>query len=335
MPLLAESFIGSPGSRLLIATLVALATAALVGALAVVFGRGQARVERRIAGYERIEAATSPVSSREIGLVETGVVQQAVQLTESLARRTGFLVRVERLLEQADLPLRAPEMLFYVPAFTVLAALLTAIAFSPYAALIVAFVAGLGPVVYVKRRSYRRLKQFERQLPDTLTLLAGAMRAGFSFLQGLETVADETIDPMQRELQRVFTEARLGRSLEDALEDVATRMQSRDLAWAVMAIRIQREVGGNLASLLDTIADTMTKRERLRREIRSLTAEGRLSGIVLSLFPPVFAGVLFLSQPEYIGKLFDDSTGIAAAVLAGLFSVIGWFWLRKIVDIEV
>ncbi len=335
MPLLAEAFIGSPGSRLLIAVLAALAAASLVGALAVVFGRSQARVERRIAGYERIEAASTPVGSRDVGLVETGVVQQAVALTESIAVRTGFLVRTERLLEQADLPLRAAEMLFYLPAFTLMAALLTAIAFSATAALLVAVVAGLGPIVYVKFRSSRRLREFERQLPDTLTLLAGAMRAGFSFLQGLETVADETTDPMQRELQRCFTEARLGRSLEDALEDVSIRMESRDLGWAVMAIRIQREVGGNLASLLDTIADTMTKRERLRREIRSLTAEGRLSGVVLSLFPPAFAGLLFLLQPEYIEKLFDDSVGIAAAVLAGFFSVVGWLWLRKIVDIEV
>ena len=331
----AADFIGSPGSRLLIVALVALGTAFLVAALGVVFGRNQARVERRIAGYERIEAASAPVASRDIGLAETGVVQQAVQITGSLAARAGFLVRAERLLERADLPLRAAEMLFYVPAFAILAALLTAIAFSPLAAVMVALLAGLGPVAYVEIRSGRRLRQFERQLPDTLTLLAGAMRAGFSFLQGLETVAEETTDPMKRELQRVFTEARLGGSLEDALEGVSVRMQSRDLGWAVMAIRIQREVGGNLASLFDTIADTMTKRERLRREIRSLTAEGRLSGIVLSLIAPIFAGLLYLSQPDYIAKLFHDSAGIVAAVLAGFFSVIGWFWLRKIVDIEV
>jgi len=327
--------VDSPGSVSLIVALVGVATALLVGALAVILGRNRSRVERRIAGYERIESASAPGAAREIKLAETGAVRHAVQLTGSLAERTGFLGRAEHLLEQADLPLRASEMLFYVPAFTILAALLAAMAFTPLAGMGVAILTGLGPVVYLRLRSAGRRKQFERQLPGTLTLLAGALRAGFSFLQGLETVADETADPMRRELHRVFGEARLGRSLEDALEDVADRVQSRDLAWAVMAIRIQREVGGNLASLFDTIAETMTKRESVRREIRSLTAEGRLSGIVLSLTAPAFAGLLFLMQPDYIGKLFDRTTGIVAVVVAAFLSATGWLWLRKIMDIEV
>lgn len=333
--LLADGFVGSPGSRLLIAVLAALATAGLVGSLAVIFGRGQAKIERRIAGYEMIEVASGQPGGRDVGLAETSVVQQAVQITGAFAQRTGLLARTERALEQADLPLRAAEVLFYVPAFTILAGLIAALVFTPLAAALVALAVALAPMLYVDYRRRRRLGQFEEQLPDTLNLLAGAMRAGFSFLQGLETVSEETVDPMRRELQRVFTEARLGRPLEDALEDVAVRMASRDLAWAVMAIRIQREVGGNLASLLDTIADTMTKRERLRREIRALTAEGRLSGIVLSLFPPTFAVVLLILQPDYIQKLFDETVGIVALVLAGLLSLVGWLWLRKILDIEV
>ena len=141
--------------------------------------------------------------------------------------------------------------------------------------------------MYLNYRKRQRLLRFERQLPDTLTLLASSLRAGFSLMQGLEAVASEIADPMRRELQRVFTEVRLGRSVEDALGDAAARMESRDLEWAVMAIRIQREVGGNLAELLDTVADTMVKRERVRRELRALTAEGRMSAIVLSIISPV------------------------------------------------
>ena len=224
--ILGEAFVGSPGSRLLIAGLAAAAAGGLVASLAVVFGKGQARVERRIAGYERIDIASSPVSPREVGLAETSVVQQAVQLTGAFAERTGLLVRTERFLEQADLPLRAAEVLFYIPAFTIIAGLIAALALSPISALVIALVVALGPIVYVDHRRRSRLGAFERQLPDTLNLLAGAMRAGFSFLQGLETVGDEMIDPMRRELQRVFTEARLGRPLEDALDDVAVRMES-------------------------------------------------------------------------------------------------------------
>ena len=131
-----------------------------------------------------------------------------------------------------------------------------------------------------------------------LNLFAGSMRAGFSFAQALEAVAEEAPDPSQRELQRCFTESRLGRPIEDALEDSANRMHSVDLLWAVMAIRIQREVGGNLAELLDTVATTMTERERLKSEIVALTAEGRLSAWILGIFPPLFALVLFAVQPE-------------------------------------
>ena len=105
----------------------------------------------------------------------------------------------------------------------------------------------------------------------------------------------------------MFTESRLGRPIEDALEDSANRMTSVDLMWAVMAIRIQREVGGNLAELLDTVADTMTQRERIRHEIKALTAEGRFSGIILGIFPIAFAGVLYLVQPDYISELFHNS----------------------------
>ena len=133
----------------------------------------------------------------------------------------------------------------------------------------------------------------------------------------------------------MFAESRLGRPIEDALEDSADRMHSVDLVWAVMAIRIQREVGGNLAELLDTVADTMTERERLRREILALTAEGRLSAWVLGIFPPAFA-VRPLHDPA---RLHDDavqnSLGIMAVVVSAVMAVFGFFWLRKIMEIEV
>ena len=157
-------------------------------------------------------------------------------------------------------------------------------------ALLLAALVGVVPVVMLHRRRKGRLREFQEQLPGTLNLLSGSMRAGFSFAQGLESVANEASQPTRRELQRVFTESRLGRPIEDALEDSAQRMTSVDLMWAVMAIRIQREVGGNLAELLDTVADTMTQRERLRLEIKALTAEGRFSGWILGIFPVAFAG---------------------------------------------
>ena len=263
------------------------------------------------------------------------MVQQAVAMTSRFAERTGLLVKTELLLESADVPLRAAEVLFYTPAFAVIMFLLLAVIASPIAAVIGAAGVLVAPIAYLNYRVRGRRLRFERQLPDTLTLLASSLRAGFSLMQGLEAVASEISDPMRKELQRVFTEVRLGRTVEDALGDSADRMESNDLRWTVMAIRIQREVGGNLAVLLDTVSDTMLKRERVRRELRALTAEGRLSAYVLSLVSPILGLAIWLIQPSYLKPLVHDFLGIAGLVVAVFLSVVGWFWLRRIVDIEV
>jgi tight adherence protein B len=198
-----------------------------------------------------------------------------------------------------------------------------------------AAIVAIAPLVVVKQLRKRRLKAFEAQLPDTLNLLAGSLRAGYSFLQGVEAVAQETTDPMARELRRVLAEARLGRPMEDALQDVAVRMQSLDFDWAVMAIRIQREVGGNLAELLTTVADTMVERSRLRGEVKTLTAEGRISGVIMGLLPLGLGGFMFMSSPEYIETLFQSAAGWAMVIGSALAGLIGFAWLQKIIKIEV
>ncbi|MGQ0824372.1 MAG: type II secretion system F family protein [Actinomycetota bacterium] len=326
------AFVGSEGSKWAIIAASAGATAALVGTVAVLGGRREARLERRLAGYDRADVELAPVDG-SAGSQTTGF-RQAVDLTQRLAGRTSLLSRMETMLEQADLPLRAAEVIFYIPVFAIFGFLITAILLDWLFGIVVGVVVGLIPFMVIDRKRRMRLQAFDRLLPDTLTLIASSMRAGFSLMQALETVAKEIRDPMRRELQRVFTEVRLGRAVEDALAEVADRMKSRDLAWTVMAIQIQREVGGNLAALLDTVAETMTQRERLRREVHSLTAEGRLSAILLSAIPPLLGLFIFIANREYIETLFDDPIGILGLVGAGVGSVIGWFWLRKIVDIE-
>ncbi len=158
-------------------------------------------------------------------------------------------------------------------------------------------------------KANRRRKQFEALLPDTLQLLASTLRAGYSLMQGVEAVSQEVSEPMGRELRRVVTEARLGRPLEEALDGVAERMESGDFTWAVMAIRIQREVGGNLAELLVTVAETMTERERLRRDVNALTAEGKISAIVLGLLPIGLGFFIYTTNPDYMEPLFEETVG--------------------------
>ena len=140
---------------------------------------------------------------------------------------------------------------------------------------------------------------------------------------------------MGRELRRVVTETRLGRSLEESLEAVAERMDSADFEWAVMAIRIQREVGGNLAELLSTVAETMTQRERLRREVSTLTAEGKMSAIIIGLLPPGLAVVMWVMNPAYISELFQPGLGYMLLGVAVLMMGIGFAWMKKTITIEV
>jgi tight adherence protein B len=325
------AFIGSAASRYLIAATAFAATGCTVVVLSFVFGKREARLERRLAGYD-VNHGVTPIASENDSSMR--VVQQAAEAAERIAG-AGVMEKVEQLLEQAKLPLRPAEFLVYAPLAAIVAAAFAFLVFGPVIAIIVVIALLASPFLLLKRRSSSRLKKFESQLPDSLNLLAGSMRAGFSFMQGLEAVADEASEPIRTELQRAFTESRLGRPIEEALDDAARRMDSRDLAWAVMAIRIQREVGGNLAELLDTVAETMTHRERLRREIKSLTAEGRMSAIVLSIFPPAFALMLFLLQPGYMNLLFQETIGIICVIGGAILSVVGWFWLSRIVKIEV
>jgi tight adherence protein B len=202
-------------------------------------------------------------------------------------------------------------------------------------ALIFGGMAALIPPSVVSFLANKRRKKFLSQLPDTLQLLSGTLRAGYSLMQGVEAVSQEVENPMGAELRRVVTESRLGRPLEESLEGVAERMASPDFSWAVMAIRIQREVGGNLSELLLTVADTMTQRERLRRDVAALTAEGRMSAIVLGLLPIGLGAAMFVINPEYTSKLFNDTLGNILLGGAVVMMIIGFVWMKKIIDIEI
>src|SRR5262249_20283791 len=329
----------SSGERVVFAALIAAAVLAFAMAIIFMSRDGRGRLQERIADYARAtpdELEDFDPSAREDPvLAETAVMKRMVGIPGRLAERAGLLARVEDALEQADLPLRPPEALFFYFAALVTIAIFGFLVLPLGVSFVLVAVAAVIPVALLHRRRTRRLRNFQLQLPDTLNLLSGSMRAGFSFAQGLESVANEATEPTRRELQRVFTESRLGRPIEDALEDSANRMASVDLMWAVMAIRIQREVGGNLAELLDTVADTMSQRERIRLEIKALTAEGRFSGWVLGIFPVAFAGVLYLVQPDYMSVLFQESIGIMAVIACAIMTAVGFFWLRKILQIEV
>lgn len=278
----------------------------------------------------------APDEDDEDRLATSAILQRAVALTGQFAERRGLLERVEHMLERANLPLRAAEAIFFSLVAVVLVGVLAAAASgSLVIGVIVLVIAALVPPAVVFFMAERRRAQFQEQLPDLLALLASTLRSGYSLMQGVEAAAQEVIEPTKRELQRVVTEARLGMPLEDALQNVALRMNSRDFEWAVMAIGIQRAVGGNLAELLDTVSDTMRARDRLRRDIKSLTAEGRVSAIVLGILPIAIGLVIYVLNPDYIESLFDRTLGLIMLGGAGILMVVGFGWMYKIIDIEV
>jgi tight adherence protein B len=206
---------------------------------------------------------------------------------------------------------------------------------NPLLALAGAVVAGLAPTMALRMALKRRAEKLREQLPDVLTIMASSLRAGHSFLQALDTVAREIAQPAATEFQRVVAEIRLGRGAEDALEALAERVGSADFRWAVLAVNIQREVGGNLAEILDNVSDTLRERAMMRRQVRVLTSEGRLSAWVLTLLPIGIAMYLFAMSPEYIGLLFSTTIGYVMVGGAGILLLAGVLWMRKIVNIDV
>lgn len=309
------------------------ATAVAAFAVGLTVTRDRGGLNRVLQPYADGFVASDP--DDEDRMATTSFISRAVEITGDFAERRGVLGRVEDRLEQANLPLRPAEAIFFSLAGGTLAAVLGYLLGGAFGFLVMAAAAVVGPPVALSFLASRRKKQFDAQLPDMLTLLASTLRAGFSLMQGVEAAANEVAEPMRRELLRVVNESRLGMPLEEALSNVADRMESRDFEWAVMAIGIQREVGGNLSELLDTVASTMTQRERLRRDINSLTAEGKISAIVLGILPIGLGLVIFTLNRDYMNGLIEETIGLfmlgGAAVLMG----IGFAWMYKLIDIEV
>jgi tight adherence protein B len=319
--------------------LVLLAVAGLVYSLAETFTRERGGLTSMLQPYSEGYVAVDDDEDRDDhdhGLVQTQFLQRAVDFTSQMAERQGLVTKVEGMLERANLPLRAAEALFFYLAVVVVSFLLVTVATSSLIfGIIIGAIAALLPPAVLNFLASRRKKQFLALLPDTLQLLSGTLRAGYSLMQGVEAVAQEVSEPMGKELRRVVTEARLGRPLEVSLDAVAARMDSPDFAWAVMAIRIQREVGGNLSELLLTVAQTMTERERLRRDVAALTAEGKISAIVLGILPVGLGLAMYVINREYITVLFTETIGQIMFGGGLLLALVGFYWMKKMIEIEI
>ena len=243
--------------------------------------------------------------------------------------------RISQRLAGAGSALTASEWLLLHAGIAVGSALVGFILGGPGLAVLGLLLGFVLPWVYLKFRHSRRLGKFNGQLAETLGLMAGGLQAGLSLPQAVDSVVREGNEPMAGELRRALIEQRLGVDITDALEGVGQRMDSQDFNWIVMAIRIQREVGGNLAEILHTVADTLREREYLRRQVKALSAEGRLSGYILTGLPPMIGFYMMFANPAYIRLLYTTLPGFILLGLAAVLLGLGSFAMSKLSKVEV
>jgi len=318
-----------------IALVVFLAVTAIVVALTVLL-RPEPNAIDQLKYYEQLrERGPAPASENEY--VDPGSLRaRLLALAGTVTARGGFDEVIRRELERAGLPLRPAEyMTLHATTVLIVGLAVQLLSGSIFVTLIAVVVLALGPILMLGRLAQRRADAFEAQLPDVLNLLSGSMRAGWGLLQAAGMVASEIGAPAGPEFERVVTEARLGLPLEEALGKMADRMGSEDFRWAVTAISIQREVGGNLAEVLDLVAETVRERADLGRQVKSLTAEGRLSAIILIALPFLEAMALWLLNPTYFSGVFTSALGVGAAISGAVLMLIGIVWLLMVIRIEV
>lgn len=255
------------------------------------------------------------------------------------ARRTGSASRRSRLdlmMVRAGLPLLGSEFLAISAGGALLVFVIFALATrNPVTGLLALLLFLAADFVFVQRRITKRLNNFQRQLADCLSLVANSLRAGFSFLQTMEIISREMEPPMSTEFERVMRDTSLGKSLDEALHDMDERVGSADFSLVVTAVLIQQQVGGNLATILDTIRSTITERIRIRREVNTLTAQGKMSGIVLACIPVALALFFYITSPEYLTPLLTTDIGKVAIIGTVFLVIVGFIIIRKIVDIKV
>ncbi len=272
----------------------------------------------------------------DAGTATDQIRAKVVSAVGVVASRRGLTQIIAEKLEQAGLPIRPAEYmtlhLLLVVGLGVLAQLLVGNFVLSFTLVVMA---ALLPVLALDMAIDKRRRRFEAQLPDVLSMIAVSLRGGWGLLQSVDFVVQQAGPPADVEFKRVQTESRLGMPLEQSLERMARRLQSPDFDAAVTAMNIQREVGGNLAEILDIVSKTVRDRSALRRQVAALTAEGRLSAIILMALPFLEAIALLIMSPGYLDPMFKNPIGIAMSVGAILLLAVGGMWLRSVTRIEV
>ncbi len=291
--------------------------------------------ERRLEGWGRPPAQKSPAAG---DILRRG--SSALPPLRDLLSDSAWSERAATDLQQAGLRLKVSEYLLLrmmCAAGTTLLVLLITRA-SVIGIVLAVLAAGLGfwlPAFYVRYRKDRRSEAISRQLVETLQLISSALRSGFAFTQAVELTAKQIAAPMQDELNQFLRDNAIGSTMDDALRAMVKRAGSYDLDMAVTAILVQRTTGGNLSETLDNVTETMRERERIRGEIRSLTAHQRLTGLILSVYPAALALLFFAISPTIMSVLWTEMFGRVLLIIGGSLQVIGIFVIRRILAIDI
>jgi tight adherence protein B len=266
--------------------------------------------------------------------------------TSSLLVRSGLLAeralggasvfhRLASVLDRSDWTLAPGEFAIVSAVAAGLAGLVGFVVMGFLLGCIAAGLALLTPYLLMVRSVTRRRAAFDAQFPDVLDLVAASLESGASVAHAFQLVVDEADDPAAGEFGRVLTATRMGASLPEALQEAAVRIGSADLDWTVTAITVQQRTGGRLAEILRVVARTMRERDEVRRELKALTAEGRLSAFILGGLPFALAGFLLVTNPHYLSPLVHDPLGVTFVVAASALMLVGFAWMRRIVRVEV
>jgi tight adherence protein B len=297
----------------------------LLAVVLVVFGSFGSSA-RRLPLERRRPGVTGP----ETGLTRaTGATAGAIGVV--LVRR-GWSRPLADALERAGYRTAPGEALIVVASASLTAGLVAGLVLSPIAGVLVAVATPVVARLLLGVRTGRRQKAFADQLDDTLQLLAGGLRAGHSLLRAIDAVSREAESPTAEEFARVVNQTRLGRDLNAALDETAVRMSSEDFSWVAQAIGIHREVGGDLASVLDEVGHTIRERNQIRRQVASLSAEGKMSAYVLLALPFVVLAILTLTSPAYVARFTQSPMGYALMAVSGVMLTVGGLWMRKVVS---
>lgn len=285
-----------------------------------------------------VPSRSLPMERRRYGVTpERSTLTRATDASTGLIgrvlRRRGRLDSMTHALDLAGIRRSVPEFVVLVGAGALAGVAVGSVLGSPVAAVMLGAAAIVGGLLFVSIRASRRRADFADQLDDVVQLLGSNMRAGHSVLQGLDSVARELEEPGASEISRVVNQVRVGRDLNEAMDETAERMDSEDFRWIAQAIAIHRQVGGNLAEVMDTVGETIRDRNQIRRQVKALSAEGKLSAYVLIALPFLVALALSVFNPSYMARFTESLIGTLLILLAVVLLAVGSFWLSKIVKI--